>query len=238
MIALAKKNTTIAIGYARVSTTEQAQDGLSLDAQQARITAHAEANGMHLGGMYVDAGISGRKTSNRPALNDALNHVCREKGVLIVLSLSRLARSTKDAITISDRLGKTRAQLVSLSESIDTTTAAGRAFFGIISVLSEFESNQISERAKTAIDFNRRQQRRYCHHAPYGFKHEDGRIQPCSEEQRTIDRMRLLRTAGSTFRDIAATLSSEGVRNRSGAIFPHQHVRRILQRELRLRASA
>jgi DNA invertase Pin-like site-specific DNA recombinase len=64
---------------------------------------------------------------------------CERKAALIVYSLSRLARSTKDAIAISERLAKNGADLVSLSERIDTTTAAGKIVFRMLAVLAEFE---------------------------------------------------------------------------------------------------
>lgn len=65
--------------------------------------------------------------------------------------MSRLARSTRDAITTSERLDKAGAALVSLSEKIDTTTAAGKMVFRMLAVLAEFERDQISERTTTAM---------------------------------------------------------------------------------------
>src|SRR5262249_16058650 len=121
-----------AVGYVRVSTSEQAREGISLEAQRARILAQATAQGLTLGAIHADERISGRRASNRPALEAALKEVCANRGTLIVYSLSRLARSTKDAILIAERLGKAGAQLVLLSESIDTRTAAGKMFYGVL----------------------------------------------------------------------------------------------------------
>src|SRR5689334_17391863 len=104
-----------AIGYVRVSSVGQAVEGISLDAQQAKIRAWCEANGYELADVFVDAGISGGRTDNRPGLQNALAAVCKGKGnVLVVYSLSRMARSTKDTITISERLEKAGANLASL----------------------------------------------------------------------------------------------------------------------------
>src|SRR5690348_16798834 len=108
-----------AVGYARVSTDMQASDGVSLDAQKAKIRAWCEANGYTLAGLHVDAGLSGCRSDNRPGLQEALAAACKRKAALVVYSLSRLARSTKDAIAISERLAKNGADLVSLSERID-----------------------------------------------------------------------------------------------------------------------
>jgi len=109
-----------AIGYLRVSTAGQATDGVSLDAQRERIEAWAKAHDFELLGIQRDAGISGGKASNRPGLQKALDLACKERAALVVYSLSRLARSTRDALEISARLDKAGADLVSLSESIDT----------------------------------------------------------------------------------------------------------------------
>ncbi len=115
-----------AIGYVRVSTETQVQNGVSLDAQQARIESWADAHGFQLVQILVDAGVSGKSTDNREGLLEAVEFACQEKAVLVVYSLSRLSRSTKDTITLAEKLGKAGADLVSLSEDINTTTAAGR----------------------------------------------------------------------------------------------------------------
>ena len=122
-----------AYGYIRVSTADQAQNGLSLDAQRDRIESWCAANGYQLAEVFTDAGISAKRAENRPALQAALQTVCERRNgagsngngnaALIVYSLSRLARSTRDAITIAERLDKAGADLVSLSERIDTTAA-------------------------------------------------------------------------------------------------------------------
>src|SRR4051794_2919472 len=111
------------IGYVRVSTEDQATEGVSLDAQRARIESWCALHGATLRDVHVDAGLSGKRADNRPALRAALDSVCAAKGVLVVYSLSRLARSTKDTLTIAERLERAGADLVSLSEKIDTTSA-------------------------------------------------------------------------------------------------------------------
>src|ERR1051326_7091589 len=93
-----------AVGYVRVSTEGQASEGISLDSQRGRIASWAEANGYTLAAVLTDAGISGKRADNRPGLQSALAEVCKGGGALVVYSLSRLARSTKDAIGIAERL--------------------------------------------------------------------------------------------------------------------------------------
>src|SRR5689334_15854067 len=95
-----------AIGYVRVSTEEQANEGVSLEAQQARIAAWCLANDFELVELFIDAGLSGKRADNRPALHTAIDAACRSKAVLVVYSLSRLARSTRDTLAIAERLDK------------------------------------------------------------------------------------------------------------------------------------
>ena len=84
-----------AIGYIRVSTEQQADEGISLEAQKAKIAAWCEINDYQLAQVYVDAGISGKSMDKRTGLQDALA-ATKKDNALVVYSLSRLARSTKD----------------------------------------------------------------------------------------------------------------------------------------------
>ena len=110
----------IAVGYARVSTASQSEEGISLEAQQHRIQCWCQANGYQLQRVFVEA-RSAVRADNRPQLQVALSQACHSKAALVVYSLSRLARSTKDA-SDPERLDKAGADLVSLSERIDSTS--------------------------------------------------------------------------------------------------------------------
>ena len=111
-----------AIGYCRVSTADQADFGVSLDAQTEKIRVWSVANGYELADVLVDRGLSGGRCDNRPALQEALKAVSRGDS-LVVYSLSRLARSTRDTLMIAEALERKGADLVSLSERIDTTSS-------------------------------------------------------------------------------------------------------------------
>jgi site-specific DNA recombinase len=89
-----------AVVYTRVSTAKQADDGVSLDAQRERALAYCAFNGFEVIATLEDSGISGSKMHTRPSLLRAIEAVCKAKGVLVVYSLSRMARSTQDAMTI------------------------------------------------------------------------------------------------------------------------------------------
>ena len=217
-----------AIGYIRVSTEGQAQDGVSLEAQRAKIEAWAMLNDYELVAVRVDAGISGKGMANRPGLQAALSD-CRKGSALVVYSLSRLARSTKDTIEISERLAKSGADLVSLSEKIDTTSAAGKMVFRMLAVLAEFERDQISERTTTAMQFKKAQGERVGA-IPYGYGlADDGvRLQDNIEEQAVIRQARELKASGLSLRKIAVELQRRGFVSRAGTMFQPGQIQRMV----------
>jgi DNA invertase Pin-like site-specific DNA recombinase len=137
------------LGYCRVSTAEQARSGLGLEAQRAAITAWADSRGLEVT-LYEDAGITGTSMEKRPALEQAMC-AAKKGAVLVAYSLSRFARSTRDMLIIAERLKKQGGDLVSLTESIDTTTATGRLMFTLLSALSQFERDLTSDRTKAAL---------------------------------------------------------------------------------------
>jgi DNA invertase Pin-like site-specific DNA recombinase len=212
--------TATAIGYIRVSTEGQATDGVSLDAQRAKIEAWVLLNDYELVAVHVDAGISGKGMANRPGLQNALAD-CRKGSALVVYSLSRLARSTKDTIEISERLNKSGADLVSLSEKIDTTSAAGKMVFRMMAVLAEFERDQISERTATAMQF-KKAKGELVGAVPYGFEiGDDGKtLVKNSIEQDAITFMRELHAKELSLRNIAGRLLKAGYQPRAKAWYP------------------
>jgi DNA invertase Pin-like site-specific DNA recombinase len=223
-----------AIGYVRVSTEGQAQDGISLDAQQAKISAWCQISGYESIGMFVDAGLSGSRSDNRPALQEALAQACKHKAALVVYSLSRLARSTKDAILISEHLDKNGADLVSLSERIDTTTAAGKMVFRMLAVLAEFQRDQVAERTKGALGHLRLQGKRISGQIPYGYDlAADGETLSVNVlEQEGLRLITTLRLEGLGRRRIADRLNKEGIPSKTGAPWSHQTVGGIIKRTI------
>ncbi len=234
-----KSATKSAVGYVRVSTERQASEGVSLDAQEARIRAWAVAQGLDVAAVHVDAGLSGGKAANRPGLQAALADACKRRAPLVVYSLSRMARSTKDALAIAERLDRAGADLVSLSESIDTTSAAGKMVFRMLAVLAEFERDLVSERTTSALAFKRRQGERISGKIPYGYRLEAGQLVAVDEEQTAIRLMIELREAGLSLRAIGEELERRQIRRQNGAhVWPSNVVLMILRRAAKLREAA
>ena len=220
------------IGYVRVSTDGQVQDGVSLSAQEAKIHAWADLNGIESVQVFTDAGISGKRADNRPALQEALD-ATGEGDALVVYSLSRLARSTRDTIDIAEALDKHGADLVSLSEKIDTTTAAGKMVFRMLAVLSEFERDQVSERTRLALAHQRANGEKTGGDVPFGFRLRRSKLVPHVKEQRAIALIQELREQGSSLRAIAAELKDQGYRTKTGRKnWNPKTVSTVLEREL------
>jgi site-specific DNA recombinase len=221
-----------AVAYIRVSTEQQATEGVSLEAQQEKINAWCLLNDYQLVSVHVDAGLSGKRADNRPELQLALDQVTRFGGVLVVYSLSRLARSTKDTIAISERLEKAGADLVSLSDKIDTTTAAGRMVFRMLAVLAEFERDQLSERVTMAMDHKRRKSERISGRIPYGFTLAADGVALVAEptEQNTLATIRQLRDTGASIRSIVAHLNNNQVPTKGGKPWCVSTVHTLLER--------
>jgi DNA invertase Pin-like site-specific DNA recombinase len=129
------------IGYARVSTKEQ-DLSLQLDA---------------LSKYGCDRIFTDKMSSvkERQGLTDALGYL-RDGDTLVVWKLDRLCRSLPDLIKISEQIRTTGAQLVSITESIDTSTPAGRLYFNILGALGQMERELIQERVKAGLAAARR----------------------------------------------------------------------------------
>jgi DNA invertase Pin-like site-specific DNA recombinase len=229
--------TRLAVAYIRVSTVNQAQEGVSLEAQEARIRAWAAGGGWELLAVHQDAGLSGSSADHRPGVQAAVEEACRRKAALVVYSLSRLARSTRDAIDISQRLDHAGADLVSLSEAIDTTSATGRLMFRLMSVLAEFEREQLVERTTMAMAHMRHEHRQISYHPPYGWDHsEKGRMVRNDREQAVLDEMIAMHTAGTSWSEIAQRLTEMGITTKRNGTWRGDAVKAIVKREMSVRA--
>ena len=218
-----------AIGYIRVSTEQQANEGVSLDAQRAKIEAWCTHNGYELAQVYVDAGISGKSMDKRPGLQDALKSL--KKGMALVsYSLSRLARSTKDAISIGETVAKRKADMVSLSEQIDTTTAAGRMMFQMLAVLAEFERNLTAERTTSALQHKKATGQKYTNITPYGFEAIEGRLVQVLAETEVVAEIQAARSSGNTLQSIADNLNGRGIPTKTGKQWAPATIHLLLKR--------
>lgn len=222
---------TRAIAYLRVSTDKQADEGVSLDAQRAKVEQYAALYDLDLVGVEVDAGVSA-KTLDRPALGRALAMLrSRKADALLVVKLDRLTRSVRDLGDLLDGYfgpGKPAA-LLSVVDQIDTRTAAGRMVLNILTSVAQWEREAIGERTATAM-----QHKQACGEytggaAPYGWTlAPDGvHLVELDGEQAVIAAIRELRAAGLSLRAIVAELGKRGMVSRTGKALGLTQVARI-----------
>jgi DNA invertase Pin-like site-specific DNA recombinase len=169
--------------------------------------------------VFADEGISGGRADNRPALQAALTLACAHGAAFVTYSLSRVARSVADTINISGRLEKCGADLVSLSENLDTTSASGRMLFNILAVLAQFERDLASERSSAVLRWKRAQGQKTGGHVPFGHDlADDGvNLRKNADEQRIVARIIRMRKRGASYHGIAAKLNADGVATKTGA---------------------
>jgi site-specific DNA recombinase len=196
----------IAYCYARVSTQMQAEDGMSLGAQEKQLIAAAELAGYEAV-ILREEGRSGKSISGRPVLRQALEDLDTGKAkALFVTRLDRLARSTRDFLSIVDRSHKYGWRLALLDLGLDTGTYQGRFVVTIMSAMAEMERGMISMRQKDV----------------HKDRRDNGKVWgvdlgplPIVKEDVT-DRIVFERKAGLSYQDIANKLNSELVPTASG----------------------
>jgi DNA invertase Pin-like site-specific DNA recombinase len=224
------------VGYLRVSTPGQARDGASIETQRARVEAWAAATapGQPLL-IFADEGVSGTKTRNRPGFLAARDAVLKSGGVLVAYSLSRLARSTRDAIALAEDLKRAGASLVSLSESIDTGSAMGACFFTILAAIAQLEADIASERTRHTFAHLRLRGRRLGRLAfGYDVAADGKKLVENSAEQEVIALMQRLRADGSSLREIGDELKRRGVRTKRGcSTWTASAINQVLRRSAR-----
>jgi DNA invertase Pin-like site-specific DNA recombinase len=233
----------IAVGYVRVSTEDQAREGVSLEAQEARIRAFCEAKGWALVDVVRDEGKSAKNTK-RPGLQDILAALPRRQrgwDALVVVKLDRLTRSVRDLGELMEAFKKARVAFTSIQESVDTSSASGELFLNIIGSLSQWERRAIGERTRDAMAHLRAMRRRVGS-TPYGYrvdpthvrrrkptgKLEAARLIPDPAEHRVLAEILELRGRGFTLRAIADALEHRGILARCGQPFAPQTLKRLV----------
>jgi DNA invertase Pin-like site-specific DNA recombinase len=219
-----------AIGYVRVSTEKQAEFGVSLEAQTEKVRAMAVVQGADLVEIIVDAGESA-KSLTRPGMERLLRLV--DAGAIdavIIAKLDRLTRSVKDLAELLERFTRRGVSLVSVAESLDTGSAAGRLVLNIMTAVSQWEREAIGERTRDAMHHKRANGERVGT-VPYGYRAAaDGlHLEPDPAEQGVLSRIRELKAAGHSTRRIADALNRQGFTTRRGTGWRFEYVARTLR---------
>lgn len=219
-----------AIGYVRVSTEKQADFGVSLEAQSEKVRAMAVVQDAELVEVIVDAGESA-KSLNRPGMERLLSLVdSRAVDTVIIAKLDRLTRSVKDLAELLERFTRRGVSLVSVADSLDTRSAAGRLVLNIMVSVSQWEREAIGERTRDAMHHKRANGERVGT-VPFGYHAAaDGvHLEADPAEQGILCRIRELKAAGYTTRLIAGELNRQGFTTRRGTEWRFQYVAEALR---------
>lgn len=214
------------LGYIRVSTDKQADEGYSLEAQRQDIERYCELYNLELIDIIADEGESAG-TLERPGIERALGILKSEVAEgLVVAKLDRLTRNVKDLGYLLEEYFSKYA-LMSVSDKIDTSTASGRLVLNIIISVAQWEREAISERIKKAMDIKRGNRERIGN-IPYGKRlTSDGiHLEDNPQEQEIISMIKSLRSDGITYETIEHTLKLNR-RNREGNPFTISAIHRI-----------
>jgi len=203
--------------WIRVSTDEQAQ-GESPKTHLERATYYCKAKGWNIAETYDLSGVSGKSVLEHPEAQRMLADIKAGKIRGLVFSkLARLARNTKDLLEISDIFQKYDASLVSIEESIDTSTPAGRLLYTVIGALAQWEREEISARVAASVPIRAQRGLPTGGIGPFGYHWVDKNLVPNPAEAPTVKRAFEVFLATKKVLSTANILNSEGLRARKSA---------------------
>jgi DNA invertase Pin-like site-specific DNA recombinase len=193
-------------GYARVSTDQQAREGVSLDEQQRRIASRAQEHGFTaVHRMLVEEGVSGSIPLGRRPQGAALLAAVQPGDVVLACKLDRMFRDTRDALRTIKLFKRNRIRLYLFDLPGEVTNdIVSQMLFTIVAAFAEFERARISERVSDAMAELRRQGKALGGPAPYGWQRRDGKNIEVPEQQAVIREICRLRADGMPYQHIAA----------------------------------
>jgi len=209
----------IAFAYVRVSTGRQAEEGLSLDAQERQLIASAELAGYRVE-VIREEGKSAKNIRNRPALKGALERLKNGNAeALYVAHIDRLARSVSDLLGVVDSAEKEGWRLSILNLGLDTKTPHGRLVLSMLGSVAEFERGLIAERAKDT------HAERRARGEVWGVDKGQMPLVPIE----VLIQIRTARESGDSLRTIAARLNAEGVPSGRGGTWYASTIKHLLE---------
>jgi DNA invertase Pin-like site-specific DNA recombinase len=244
------RDTIKAVAYIRVSTEEQAQDGVSLDAQESRIKAYAHSRGFELIRIFREEGVSAKTSlSRRPEGREMAELLSRrltgkvrgpEVPHVIAVKLDRLFRNTMDALQHAqewDKAGIALHILDMAGSALDTSSPMGRMFFTLSAAFAEMERKMIGARVKASLDYLKSQGKAWTRKPPLGFDVVEGKLVENEEEMKTVGLIQRLRDpevygkgqAVLTPGKIAKHLTAIGAKTKNGGKWHPVTIREVLR---------
>lgn len=221
------------VGYVRVSTVGQVEDGAGLEIQERLIRQWARGQGYRLLAVYRDEGVSGSR-EDRKGLEEALASV-RYNGAnaLAVSSLDRLARSLTVQEAGLQQVWSAGGRVFALDTGevlADDPDDPVRTFVRqVLGAVAQLEAGMIARRLRRGRDHKRTAGGYSGGAPPYGWRSQRGSLEPDPSEQAVLGRMRALRSEGASLREIAVLLNADGIPTKRGKEWHPYGVARVLE---------
>ncbi len=218
-----------ALGYVRVSSQDQAREGLSLATQKEKIEAYCNLNDFDLQGIFEDAGISGKNLTGRPGIQKVLKMANKkEVDAVICFKLDRMFRSTMDALETTQRFNKLGISFHSINERIDTESATGEFFFTLLAAIGQMERRMAGERIKVVMEHKKQNGEKLGGKIPYGFNVDDGKLIENKAERKVINKILKLNKAGLNYSMIARKLNASKIVAKNGGKWFPQTIKNVI----------
>lgn len=224
--------------YARVSTTEQAEEGYSIDEQIRVLKEFCEKEGYGVYDEYIDRGISGKNITGRPAIKRLLADAEQKKfDIVLVWKMNRLARKSLDLMNIVEQLNSKNIAFRSYTEKYETETPTGKLHFQMMAAIAEYERNNIAENVKMGM-IARAKDGQWNGGQVMGYdvvekdsenkKRKQTGLQINEQEAKIISLIFKMYTTGHGYKAIANKINQDGYRTKKNKTFSLNAIKTIV----------